>query len=179
MRRVTAALGSLAFFVVAPGLVAGVIPWWFTHWEVGRSQIALPLRLAGVALITAGVAVLVSAFARFVAEGRGTPAPIAPTDRLVIGGLYRYVRNPMYLAVLGIIVGQALALSRLELLAYGAAAGITMGSFVRFYEEPVLMDRYGAQCSRYRRAVPGWWPRLHAWQNNPAIANDEIEPPRP
>src|SRR5262245_32808963 len=164
MRRVTAALGSSIFFVSAPVMVAGVIPWWLTKWAFGRSgSFAWPLRLAGVVLIAAGLAVLVSAFARFVMEGGGTPAPIAPTDRLVVGGLYRHVRNPMYLAVLAIIVGEALALWRFDLLAYGAVVGVAMVSFVHFYEEPVLTDRYGVEYTRYRRAVPGWWPRWRAW----------------
>ena len=91
MRHGTAALGSWIFLLLAPGTVAGLIPWWLTQWRVGESvPIGLPLRLVGVALIIAGLAVLLSAFARFVAAG-GTPAPIAPTDRLVVGGLYRHV----------------------------------------------------------------------------------------
>jgi len=146
--------------------VAGLIPWWLTRWEAGTAVASLlPLRLSGVALIVAGVAALVSAFLRFVTEGGGTPAPVAPTDRLVIGGLYRYIRNPMYLAVLAIIFGQALCLWRRELLTYGAAAGISMVSFVRLYEEPVLRERYGAQYARYCRAVPGWWPRFPPWRS--------------
>jgi len=88
-----------------------------------------------------------------------TPAPVAPTQRLVIGGLYRYVRNPMYLAVLAVITGQALMLSRPVLLIYSAAVGAAVGAFVRWYEEPTLASRYGAQYEAYRRQVPGWWPR--------------------
>src|SRR5260370_13363024 len=109
MGRAAAATGSAAFFVLAPGVVAGFVPWWLTGW---RFQDPLPywapLRLVGTLLLVAGLAVLVRAFAQFVAEGVGTPAPVAPTERLVVGGLYRYVRNPMYLAVLATILGQAL-----------------------------------------------------------------------
>jgi protein-S-isoprenylcysteine O-methyltransferase Ste14 len=108
--------------------------------------------------------VLVHAFVRFVVEGVGTPAPVAPTEHLVVGGLYRYVRNPMYVAVAAIIVGQALVLGRPALLLYGAAFVAVTGAFARWYEEPVLQGRFGAEYEAYRRAVPGWWPRRHAWR---------------
>jgi len=100
------------------------------------------------------------AFARFVSEGAGTPAPVAPTQRLVVGGLYRYVRNPMYLAVGTMLIGQALLLGRASLLGYAAIFYAVVIAFVRGYEEPVLTARYGDEYRAYRRAVPGWWPRL-------------------
>ena len=107
-------------------------------------------------LIAAGVPVLVHAFARFVSEGAGTPAPVAPTERLVVGGLYRYVRNPMYLAVEAVIVGQALLLNRPVLLAYALIVASRDGrrscSCTRSRSSP---DRYGAEYERYRRTVPG------------------------
>jgi protein-S-isoprenylcysteine O-methyltransferase Ste14 len=126
----------------------------------------LAVRIAGGALIVLGLAFLLHAFARFVVEGLGTPAPVAPTERLVIGGVYRHVRNPMYLAVGATIVGQALLLGRFGLLAYAAAFGVTVFSFVRLYEEPTLSDRFGASYDAYRRAVPGWMPRLHPWEGD-------------
>ena len=107
--------------------------------------------------------VLLSAFVRFVIEGSGTPAPVAPTQRLVVGGLYRYVRNPMYLAVLAIIVGQAIALRRPILLGYAAVVALAFVAFVRGYEESTLRSTFGDEYEAYRRAVPGWWPRLHPW----------------
>ena len=106
---------------------------------------------------------LLHAFARFVTEGTGTPAPVAPTQQLVVGGLYRYVRNPMYLAVAATIVGQALALGRTVLLVYAALFGVTVYAFVRLYEEPTLREQFGEQYEEYRRAVPGWWPRRRPW----------------
>jgi protein-S-isoprenylcysteine O-methyltransferase Ste14 len=108
--------------------------------------------------------VLVHAFARFVVEGLGTPAPVAPTRELVVGGLYRYVRNPMYLAVLAAIVGQALLLGRLVLLAYAAVVAAAFVAFVHWYEEPTLAEQFGDRYQAYRRAVPGWWPRRHPWR---------------
>jgi protein-S-isoprenylcysteine O-methyltransferase Ste14 len=154
-----AAAGTVVFFVLAPGVVAGLVPWWLTGWRVRHplpSWAWAPLRVAGVALLVAGVVVLVGAFVRFVTEGVGTPAPVAPTQRLVVGGLYRYVRNPMYLAVVATIVGQALALGRPALLGYAVAVGAAMVAFVHGYEEPILADRFGAQYEAYRRAVPAW-----------------------
>ena len=160
-----ALLGSFAFLLVAPGVVAGVIPWWLTDWEV-REPLPywFPLRVAGGALVASGVGVLLHAFARFVTEGLGTPAPVAPTERLVVGGAYRHVRNPMYLAVLAVIVGQALLLGRLELFLYAAVVLAAFAAFVHWYEEPTLRRRFGAQYDEYRRAVPAWWPLLRPWQ---------------
>ncbi len=124
----------------------------------------MPLQLAGVLLVAAGAVVLVHAFVRFVLEGVGTPAPVAPTRRLVVGGLYRYVRNPMYLAVGATIVGQALVLGRYELLLYAAAFGAAVFAFVAGYEEPTLRRQFGDSYDEYRRNVPGWWPRRRAWR---------------
>jgi protein-S-isoprenylcysteine O-methyltransferase Ste14 len=167
VRRPVAAAGSVAFFVLAPGVVAGLVPWWLTGWRV-RQPLPwwawMPLRVAGGALLGAGVVVLVQAFVRFVEEGAGTPAPVAPTQRLVVGGLYRYVRNPMYLAVVATIVGQALVLGQPVLLGYAVAAGGVMAAFVHGYEEPTLARQFGAQYEAYRRAVPAWWPRRHPWE---------------
>ncbi len=93
-------------------------------------------------------------------EGRGTPAPVAPTERLVVGGLYGYVRNPMYLAVLAVIVGQVLLFGQLGLLVYAGLVALAFVVFVKAYEEPTLRARYGAEYDDYLREVPGWWPRL-------------------
>ncbi len=164
MGRARAALGSLVFFFVAPGVVAGVVPWWLTQWESGGSSAAwLPVRVVGLVLLVVAVLVLVAAFARFAMEGRGTPAPVAPTDRLVVGGSYRYVRNPMYVAVVSCIVGQSLLLVRPVLLGYALVVFVTVATFVRVYEEPRLHAQFGPDYDEYRRAVPGWVPRLHPW----------------
>jgi len=158
MRKSAAAAGTALFFALAPGIVAGVVPWSLTGWQAGASY-PLPLRAAGIVMVPAGAAVLVDAFVRFVREGVGTPAPAAPTERLVVGGLYRYVRNPMYLAVLATITGQALILGRPVLLAYAVAIAAAFVGFVRGYEEPTLARRYGAAYDEYRRTVPAWYPR--------------------
>jgi protein-S-isoprenylcysteine O-methyltransferase Ste14 len=159
MRRITATAGSAVFLVIAPGAVAGLIPWWLTGWRTGTAYPA-PVRITGAALTAAGAAALLGAFAQFAIQGRGTPAPPVPTEQLVVRGLYRYVRNPMYLAVLAVITGQALMLGRPVLLGYAAAIGAAFIAFVYGYEQPTLARRYGAQYEAYRRSVPGWWPRL-------------------
>ena len=158
-RRARAAAGSALFFAMAPGVVAGLVPWLLTRWEAGGDW-SLPVRAVGVGLTVAGGAVLVHAFARFVSEGLGTPAPVAPTALLVVGGLYRYVRNPMYLAVGAVILGQALLLGRVVLVVWLAAFVVAVVAFVRGYEEPTLRRTFGSEYEEYRRAVPGWWPRL-------------------
>lgn len=158
MRRRTAALGSAAFFVLAPGTVAVLLPWALSGWRPAdppRPAVAL-----GALLLGAGAAVLAHAFARFVSEGVGTPAPVAPTRTLVVGGLYRYIRNPMYVAVVAVILGQALLLWRPVLLGYAVLAGLTMAVFVKVYEEPTLRREFGDSYEQYRREVPGWWPRV-------------------
>lgn len=149
------------FFVVAPGVVVGWIPWELTRWELGPAPAAV--RLVGVVLLVLGLPLLVGAFIRFVRDGLGTPAPVAPTEHLVVTGAYRYVRNPMYLGVLASIVGQALLLGQPRLLAYAAVVAVLVVSFVRLYEEPVLRRKFGEEYAEYCRAVPGWWLRLRPW----------------
>jgi protein-S-isoprenylcysteine O-methyltransferase Ste14 len=159
MRKMTAAAGSAVFLVIAPGVVAGLVPWWLTRWRVGAAY-PVPVRVTGAVVTGAGAAALLGAFAQFAIQGQGTPAPPAPTEQLVVRGLYRHVRNPMYLAVLAVITGQAILLGRPVLLGYDAVVGAAFIAFVYGYEQPALTRRYGAQYDAYRRAVPGWWPRL-------------------
>jgi protein-S-isoprenylcysteine O-methyltransferase Ste14 len=168
MRFATAAAGSSLFFALAPGVVAGVVPWWLTGWDA--EPVWLPLRVLGALVLVAGAAVLVHAFARFVAEGVGTPAPVAPTQHLVVGGLYRWVRNPMYIAVVACVAGQALLLGRPVLAVYAAALLALFVSFVRGYEEPTLRRQFGSEYDAYRRAVPGWWPRARPAPRPPATS---------
>ena len=163
MRKVRAAAGTLVFLVLAPGIVAGVGPWWLTDWQVRQPSYWSPLRVGGLVLLGGGAVVLLRAFTRFVVEGLGTPAPVAPTERLVVGGLYRYVRNPMYLAVAATIVGQALWLGEPSLFLYAAAFLVVVATFVHTYEEPTLHRRFGAAYEVYRQAVPAWWPRREPW----------------
>jgi protein-S-isoprenylcysteine O-methyltransferase Ste14 len=168
MRRTSAAVISAIFFAAAPGGTAVLVPWWITGWQVRDpfpAAVMIPLRVVGAALVVAGLAVVVDAFVRFVVEGLGTPIPVAPPRRLVVGGLYRYVRNPMYVAILYAIAGQAMLLGRPSLLVYGALLAVPVTAFVRWYEEPALRRKFGAEYDAYRSAVPGWWPRLRPYHS--------------
>lgn len=165
MNRRGAAIGSLLFAIGEPGVIAGLVPYWITGgWQ--SSSAPLVVQLAGTALLVTGIGVLGHTVIRFVVEGRGTPFPGAPTQHLVVGGLYRYVRNPMYLGVIAIILGQAAILGRASLLVYAALVWVGVASFVRLYEEPMLSSRYGESYARYRRAVRGWWPRATPWRGD-------------
>jgi protein-S-isoprenylcysteine O-methyltransferase Ste14 len=161
MTRARAAAGSLVFLLIAPGAATILMPWLLTGWDSTDPPPAL--KIAGAALIAAGAAVLLSAFARFVIEGIGTPAPVAPPEHLVVGGFYRYVRNPMYVAVTSTIVGQAALLGRPELLLYAALFVAAVATFVYAYEQPTLSARFGADYEEYKRNVRAWWPRLRPW----------------
>ena len=170
--RLRAAVGSLLFLVVAPGVVAGLVPWGLTGWKVAHPP--LIIAVVGYVILVAGVAVLLHAFVRFVTEGVGTPAPVAPTRHLVIGGLYRYVRNPMYVAVALTILGQAMVLGRPVLLLYALVFGVAVGSFVHFYEQPTLTRQFGAEYEAYRDAVPAWLPRRRPWRpDRPTNRSDD------
>jgi protein-S-isoprenylcysteine O-methyltransferase Ste14 len=164
---VKAALGSLVFLLLAPGVAAGLVPWLISGWDAG-DDVPLALQLAGIVLTGTGIAFVLHAFARFVVEGLGTPAPVAPPEQLVVGGVYRHVRNPMYLAVTAAIAGQAALFGDATLVVYAAVFLAACAAFVKLYEEPHLAQQFGAQYDAYRRAVPGWWPRLSAWRPDPA-----------
>ncbi len=157
-----AVLGSAIFFVLAPGTVAVLIPWWICRWRFEPSAIGwLPVRVLGGLMIVAGAAVLIDSFARFALQGLGTPAPVFPTRHLVVTGLYRYVRNPMYVAVTSVILGQGMMFGNVRVLEYGALVWLAFHVFVMAYEEPALRVAFGAQYEAFCEGVPRWIPRLH------------------
>ena len=157
------AVGSAVFFVVAPGTVVGLVPWLITDWQ-RPGEIPVVLAVVGWSMVLLGAGVLLTAFRQFVVEGLGTPAPVAPTDRLVVGGLYRHVRNPMYLALYAAIGGQAVVFESLGVLWWLLVVAIATFLFVTFYEQPALRSRYGAAYDDFCAAVPGWWPRWTPYQ---------------
>jgi Phospholipid methyltransferase len=110
--------------------------------------------------------VLLDSFARFALQGLGTPAPISPTRHLVVTGLYRHVRNPMYVSVVSLIVGQGLLFGNLRVLEYGFAVWLAFHLFVLLYEEPTLRSTFGAGYEAFCANVPRWIPRLRPWQGN-------------
>jgi len=163
MRKPTAAIATAAFFVAAPGTVAGLLPWLITHWEFRTPMPGWVVAQAiGALLVCLGLIPPIHAFVQFARAG-GTPMPIAPTQRLVVNGFNRYIRNPMYAGLLVAIVGQALLFGQFGLLLYGAVVWLVTASFVHWYEEPTLTRQFGAEYEAYRRAVPAWWPRLTPW----------------
>ncbi len=165
MRRTLAVFGSLIFFFIAPGTVAGLVPWWISHLRVHAPLLEAPVfRPVGVLLIIAGISVLLNSFARFALQGLGTPAPVFPTRHLVTGGLYRYVRNPIYAAVLSVIIGQSVVFADLRILEYAALVWVGFHVFVLAYEEPKLRATFGAEYDVFCAHVPRWLPRLRPWQ---------------
>ncbi len=158
-----AAVYTVVFFFVAPGTMAGLVPWLITQWDRPQGDVGV-VDVLGTCLVVFGLAAVIACFWRFVTEGSGTPAPVAPTESLVVGGLYRYVRNPMYLAVASIIGGQALIFRSTGVLWWLLVFMVSVWAFVRGYEEPELARQHGDSYQRYRDAVPGWWPRLRPYQ---------------
>jgi protein-S-isoprenylcysteine O-methyltransferase Ste14 len=165
--RVRAWAGTVVFLVLAPGVVAGLIPGVITGWRIPwTGGWAWPVAIGAAVAVLSGVLVLLDAFVRF-ARADGTPAPPAPTAHLVVVGPYRYVRNPMYLAVLTIILGQALLFGSGGALLYAGVVLLAVVLFVRGYEEPTLEARYGEEYCEYRRHVRGWVPRAQPWHGAP------------
>jgi len=164
MHRALALAGSAIFLVIAPGTIAGLVPFWLSRWQVGPPLLGLaPLRALGVVLVVAGLPVLLDSFARFALQGLGTPAPVAPPRHLVVTGLYRRVRNPMYVAIESILFGQGLLLGSVAVLEYALFVLAGFHLFVLLYEEPTLRGTFGAEYERYCANVRRWIPRLRPW----------------
>lgn len=164
MRKALAIFGSAIFLVIVPGFIAGLVPWWISHWQIRPAFFGLlPIRIAGGVLLGTGLLGLLDSFARFAWQGLGTPAPIFPTRRLVVVGLYRYVRNPMYIAVVSTISGQTLILGNVALLEYAGIVWLLFHAFVLIYEEPTLRASFRSEYDAYCNGVRRWIPRFTAW----------------
>jgi protein-S-isoprenylcysteine O-methyltransferase Ste14 len=166
-RRPLAILGSAIFLIIAPGFVAGLVPWWLSRWRLGPPFFGIPaFRFAGGILMVLGMFGLLDSFIRFAVQGIGTPAPVFPTRHLVVTGLYRFVRNPMYVAVLAIILGQGFVLGSVMLIEYGAVVWLLFHLFVLAYEEPTLRAKFGSEYTVFCAEVPRWIPRLSPWSRH-------------
>jgi protein-S-isoprenylcysteine O-methyltransferase Ste14 len=160
-----AILGSVLFLIVAPGTVAGLIPWWISKWKFQPVPPGfLLVQLFGALVLMTGILFLLEAFARFALQGIGTPAPVLPTRHLVATGLYRYVRNPMYVAVVAAILGQSMILGNLDLVFYAGLVWVVSHLFVVVYEEPTLRRTFGDEYAEFCANVPRWIPRLRPWE---------------
>jgi protein-S-isoprenylcysteine O-methyltransferase Ste14 len=161
MKRVSALLGSAIFLVIAPGTLAIYGPWAITRWRFAPPLLGVSsLRILGALMIVGGLPILLDSFIRFALQGLGTPAPIAPPQHLVVTGLYRWVRNPMYVAVALLIFGQGLLFCSIPLLEYGLLVWLAFFAFVVLYEEPALSRKFGREYEEFCRHVPRWIPRL-------------------
>lgn len=151
-------LRSLLWTVLFPGVVAGYVPWRF--FGVGRSPLewSRPLTWLGVTIAGAGAVLLGACIVEFARRGRGTLSPADPPRRLVVSGLYRFVRNPMYLGVTAILTGEALATQSVPVAVYWAAWFAVVNLFVIGYEEPALRRQFGEEYEEYVRRVGRWMP---------------------
>lgn len=171
MRKASAIVGSAIFLVIAPGFVAGLVPWWISRWRVEAPFFGTPVfRFVGGLLIVPGILGLLDSFARFALHGLGTPAPVFPTRHLVVTGLYRYIRNPMYVAVVMTILGQGLIFGSVTLLAYGGLVWLLFFAFVLLYEEPKLRGSFPSEYQSFCAEVPRWIPRLTPWKGRPGAS---------
>jgi protein-S-isoprenylcysteine O-methyltransferase Ste14 len=152
------ALGSILFFILAPGMVAGLIP--LALLRMGPQVQAGFLAYVAFPLWVIGTTVLIWCFWDFLVKGKGTPAPINPPKELVVSGLYKYVRNPMYVGILLVILGHFLWFGFWNLLIYAAVVFAAFSAFVIFYEEPTLKRNFGAAYEDYLKRVPRWIPKF-------------------
>jgi len=165
----------VAFVICVPGSVVVLVPWLLTDWRQQEPWGGWQgIRWLGALLVLLGLPLLGDAIGRFAVHGRGTAAPMAPTERLIITGPYRHVRNPMYVGVLAIVAGQALWFASYIVLTYVACLAVGFHTFVRLYEEPTLRRTYGAQYDTYCRRVRRWFPRLAPY--DPGSSRDKSRP---
>jgi protein-S-isoprenylcysteine O-methyltransferase Ste14 len=162
---------SILFTVFGgPGIVLVYVPYAITRFRIPSGEPPWQ-RLIAFALILVGLIPLFDSIRRFIYAGRGTLMPTVPTERLVVTGLYRYMRNPMYVGVLIALAGEVLLFRSSGLVIEGAVGWLAIELFVRFYEEPTLTRSHPEGYPRYKRHVPRWLPRLTPWLDtgsNPA-----------
>ena len=162
--RLTPVQGSILFFFLAPGTMAGLLPYLISGWTFEPAFFGNDTtRFVGAALVFAACDIVIDSFARFAILGHGTPAPTNPTRSLIISGYYHHVRNPMYVAVAAAIFGQGILFGSEPVLAYGALFLVVCHAFVVLYEEPTLAKSFPEAFRAYRVNVPRWIPRVTPW----------------
>jgi protein-S-isoprenylcysteine O-methyltransferase Ste14 len=162
-RQLWLAVRSLIWTVLLPGMVTGYMPWRFFGLNQTGFDVTNPVDLLGLLLIAAGSVLLGTCIWEFAASGGGTLAPVDPPRQLVVRGLYRYVRNPMYLSVTTILIGEALLVRSRQFLAYFLIWFVAVNLFVLGYEEPTLRGKFGASYDRYVESVNRWLPSFRSY----------------
>jgi protein-S-isoprenylcysteine O-methyltransferase Ste14 len=166
VRALGLALRSFLWAVLFPGLIAGYIPWRYFGLRSVVLDLRQPLHWAGLLAVVSGTVLLALCIREFARSGGGTLSPVDPPRVLVVRGLYRWVRNPMYLSVSLILLGEVLLTRSGDLLAYWVVWFAVVNLFVRGYEEPTLRRQFGAAYDRYAAAVGRWLPRQRPWRGS-------------
>jgi protein-S-isoprenylcysteine O-methyltransferase Ste14 len=156
---------SLLWTVLLPGFLGVYVPWRYFGLRRVQLDFGDPIHLLGLVCASLGIVLLAACIFEFARSGRGTLAPVDPPRELVVRGLYRYVRNPMYLSVTAIVLGEVLLTRSRALLLYWAVWFLAVNLFVLGYEEPTLRARFGPSYEAYMQRVGRWLPRLRSRQN--------------
>ena len=149
-------LRNLIFTALQPGLVAGVIPYYILDGEITPQTPWTLHTYGGLVLISLGLIIMFRCVLQFVWEGKGTLSPIDPTRRLVVRGLYRYSRNPMYVGVMLILIGEAIVIQSSALWIYLAIIFSAFNLFILIHEEPRLKRDFGQEYRLYCKKVRRW-----------------------
>lgn len=165
-------IGTILHTILLPGSLVVALPYWLLRETPDRPSVSALQLLIGVPLVAAGAVVLALCFRDFVVSGKGTPNPLHPPRVLVSERLYRYIRNPIYVAVVTMVAGEALVFGAPVLIAYAALVWLVLQGFVVFYEEPILRRDFGAHYEDYCLNVPRWIPRL-------AVPSSRLPPATP
>lgn len=170
------AVRSLIWTILLPGMMAGYLPWRFFGLRNAHLELRNPVDLLGLLVIAVGVALLGACILEFGRSGGGTLSPLDSPKELVVQGLYRYVRNPMYLSVATILIGECLLVRSSQLSVYAAAWFVGVNLFVIGYEEPTLHREFGDSYKRYVRRVGRWIPAAPAPNSDDRVRQERGQP---
>lgn len=151
-------LRSLLWVIICPGTVSMLLPWIILSWVGSGIQQWSRFQRSGMLLMVAGVCILLWCVYAFARQGKGTLSPVDPAKRLVISGLYRYTRNPMYVGVTVVLLGETLFFGSIPLLVYAGLVFLGFNLFIRLYEEPYLRQQFGEEYELYCKQVGRWLP---------------------
>ena len=149
-----------------PAFALVYAPFWITRFNIPSAEPWWQI-MPAAALIAIGLSPGIESVKWFIVVGRGTLMPIVPTEHLVVGGFYRYVRNPMYVGILIALLGEVTLFRSLDLSVFVLILWLGFHLFVCFYEERTLTRRYGGEYLLFKRNVPRWLPRISAWDGRP------------